>query len=90
MHSADAAYGNYGMLDQVAALKWVRDNIRKFGGDPTRVTLGGDDAGGASALYHMISPLSKGWSDSLLKDDPKYIHRQCLCIRYIIIVEHFL
>ena len=54
------APGNYGMLDQVAALRWVRDNIRNFGGDPTRVTLGGDCAGGASAIYHMIAEKSQG------------------------------
>ncbi|GAB6028033.1 Carboxylesterase 5A [Chamberlinius hualienensis] len=54
------AYGNYGMLDQVLALKWVQSNIVKFGGDPRRVTLLGGSAGGASAIYHMLSPLSTG------------------------------
>ena len=50
------------MLDQVLALQWVKDNIGAFGGDAGRVTLAGDCAGGAGALYHMLSPLSTGES----------------------------
>lgn len=52
--------GNYGLKDQVAALKWVRKNIKSFGGDPDRVTIMGQGAGGASVHYHLYSPLSKG------------------------------
>ncbi|XP_027238198.2 cocaine esterase isoform X1 [Penaeus vannamei] len=58
--SSGHSSGNAGMLDQVEALRWVRDNIRAFGGDPDQVTLAGDCGGGAAALYHMMSPLSKG------------------------------
>ena len=52
--------GNYGALDQIMALEWVQEHIEKFGGDVKQVTLAGDCAGGASAIYHMMSPLSEG------------------------------
>nr|XP_045582389.1 esterase E4-like isoform X1 [Procambarus clarkii]XP_045582390.1 esterase E4-like isoform X1 [Procambarus clarkii] len=52
--------GNYGVLDQIAALQWVKFNIDQFGGDPNRVTLGGFSAGAASAHLFMLSPRSRG------------------------------
>ncbi|XP_075974997.1 juvenile hormone esterase-like [Anticarsia gemmatalis] len=52
--------GNAGMKDQVAALRWVRDNIRNFGGDPANVTLMGHSSGAACAGLHLLSPMSKG------------------------------
>jgi hypothetical protein len=52
--------GNNGLKDQVQALKWVKRNIKRFGGDSESVTLSGMSAGGASVNYHMLSPLSKG------------------------------
>jgi len=54
------ASGNYALLDLVAALHWIHDNIAAFGGDPAKVTIGGQSAGGANAHSLMASPLAKG------------------------------
>ena len=52
--------GNYGILDHIAALEWVRDNVRGFGGDPNNVTIFGESAGGASIYALLATPLAKG------------------------------
>jgi para-nitrobenzyl esterase len=56
----DGLLGNYGLMDVLAALKWVQANIKAFGGDPRKVTLAGQSAGGTAVYDLMSSPLSKG------------------------------
>ena len=52
--------GNYGLQDQVAALQWVKRNINAFGGDPGRITIAGQSAGGSSVAILMSSPVANG------------------------------
>ncbi|XP_075693997.1 para-nitrobenzyl esterase-like isoform X2 [Rhinoderma darwinii] len=52
--------GNYGFMDQIAALQWVQKNIKSFGGDPNQVTIYGQSSGGTSVWTMMVSPLAKG------------------------------
>ena len=65
------ASGNYGILDQQAALKWVQKNIGAFGGDPSRVTIFGQSAGAESTLIHLASPESKGlYQQAIVESGP--------------------
>ncbi|HLZ85167.1 MAG TPA: carboxylesterase family protein [Caulobacteraceae bacterium] len=64
--------GDYGIMDQQAALKWVRANIGAFGGDPKNVTIFGESAGGFSVLTHLASPLSAGLFDKAIIESGAY------------------
>ena len=66
--------GNYGLLDQLAALKWVRENVAKFGGDPGNVTLFGQSAGGVDTAYMVTSPLTKGLIQHGIQESGSPIH----------------
>jgi para-nitrobenzyl esterase len=56
------ASGNYGLMDQTLALKWVHDNIAKFGGDPDKVVIMGQSAGAGSVAAQVLAPAARGCS----------------------------
>ena len=69
---ASGAAGNYGIMDQQAALRWVRDNISVFAGDPANVTIFGESAGGMSVMTNLASPLSAGLFRKALVESGAY------------------
>lgn len=67
-------FANYGLLDQQFALRWVRENISGFGGDPNNITVAGQSAGGASAAFNVISPLAKGlFHKAIIQSSASYL-----------------
>lgn len=68
--SAAGVSGNYGLLDQIAALEWVRDNIAAFGGDPDNVTIFGESAGGEAVLNLMTAPAARGLFHRAIAQSP--------------------
>ena len=72
LREKDGSAGDYGIMDQQAALKWVRANISRFGGDARNVTIFGESAGGFSVLTHLASPLSKGLFDKAIIQSGAY------------------
>ena len=71
--------GNYQVLDQIAALKWVKRNIGRFGGDPDNITLFGKSSGGMSVTFLMTSPLGKGlFEKAIIKSGVPRFHDQDL------------
>ena len=62
--------GNYGMLDQRAALQWVQKSIASFGGDRAKVTIFGESSGGTSVAYHVVNPRSAGLFKRAILESP--------------------
>ncbi len=79
--------GNYGFMDQQFALKWVRRNIAGFGGDPKRVTIFGESAGGQSVYAQLASPLAAGLFEGAIAESGSYVEFQDYFSKIITLAE---
>lgn len=70
--------GNAGMKDQVAALRWVKENISDFGGDPENVTIFGESAGAGTVTCHLVSPMSKGLFHKAIAQSGTFFNEWCI------------
>lgn len=69
--ASESMQGNYGIMDQRKALQWTNDNIANFGGNPSRITIGGQSAGGMSVATHLIAPESRDlFSQGIMESNP--------------------
>ncbi len=75
--SPHGSSGNYGLLDAIAALRWVRENIAAFGGDPARITAFGGSAGAATCAFLLTSPLADGLIDRIILRAPSALRPMC-------------
>ncbi len=66
--SAEGISGNYGLMDQIEALRWIKRNIASFGGNPENVTIAGESAGGLSVMWLMTSPSARGLFDKAIME----------------------